>query len=211
MPTFDVENEYPEVILVCGIDEAGLGAIAGPVVVASCCFKDRDLPMDLLNSINDSKLLTKNKRESAFEIISIHPDIDCKVAVIKSDIIDKIGLANAWKLGVISATASFARMPQSVAYLIDGIRNVKIGDTTTRSIVKGDQKSYSIAAASIIAKVTRDKIMLQIHEQFPEYGFASHVGYGTNLHIENLKKFGPCEHHRKSYPIVKSALGELDH
>ncbi|MDR2667300.1 MAG: ribonuclease HII [Holosporales bacterium] len=199
MPTFEIENLYPNDI-VCGIDEAGLGAIAGPIVVASCLIKNQNLFDALLIHIDDSKKLTRKMREYLFEIMINNTDIDYGISIVGNDVIDRDGLSAAWKQGVIESV----KEQSATLCLIDGIRDVVIPNCNTVSVVKGDQRSYSIAAASIIAKVTRDRIMNQIHAKHPEYGFDKHVGYGTRLHLNNLTKFGPCDFHRNSYAPVKN-------
>lgn len=197
-PDFEFEKIY-EGKEIYGIDEAGLGPLAGPIVVASCCIQDFRLSDELLNSINDSKKISKKKRESLFEIITNTLNIKYGISIVENTVIDEIGLSAAWKKGVIESVLEF----NPEICLIDGSRRVEIPNCKTISIVKGDQKSYSIAAASIIAKVTRDRIMRKIHEEFPEYGFDEHVGYGTKQHMEMLMQYGPCKYHRKSYAPIR--------
>ncbi|MDR0942579.1 MAG: ribonuclease HII [Holosporales bacterium] len=201
MPNFDIENSYENEIIY-GVDEAGLGPLAGPITVASCFIEKRDLPIELLEGIDDSKKLSKKKREYLFEMITNSPNIKYEVAVISNDAINEAGLSRAWRDGIRKSVEG-----QKVSLcLIDGIKKVAIPGCKTISIVKGDQKSYSIAAASIIAKTTRDAIMQKIHEEFPYYGFDKHVGYGTKAHLEALRKFGPCKYHRINYSPVRAVL-----
>jgi ribonuclease HII len=200
VPSFEIESLYPNEIIY-GIDEAGLGAIAGPIVIASCLIKNQNLSSELL-AIDDSKKLTKAKREYLFEFITNDADILYGISIIDSNVIDTNGLSAAWKQGIVKSVEK----QKPTLCLIDGIKKVVIPNCNTVSIVKGDQRSYSIAAASIIAKVTRDRIMNQIHKKFPEYGFDKHVGYGTKFHIDNLTKFGPCEFHRSSYAPVRDVI-----
>ncbi|MDR0744488.1 MAG: ribonuclease HII [Holosporales bacterium] len=203
MPSFEIENQYENKI-VCGTDEAGLGPLAGPIVVCSCVFLDYNLPTELLININDSKKLTKKKREFLFDKIINYENLIYKISIIDAEIIDSIGLSNAWKKGIISSVQNLDVNPD--VCIIDGIRQVHIKDKIICPIVKGDQKSYTIATASIIAKVTRDRIMQKIHTEFPEYGFEKNVGYGTKFHIDMLKKIGACKYHRKSYSPVFNVI-----
>ena len=200
MPSFEFENLYPSEI-VYGIDEAGLGPLAGPLVAASCHIQNQALSDELLNNINDSKKLSPKKREHLFEIITNFPTIKYGIAIIENTEIDELGLSNAWRKAIEKSIEG----QSADICLIDGNRKIFIPNCKTMSIVKGDQKSFSIAAASIIAKVTRDRIMMKLHEEFPQYGFNSHVGYGTKQHIDALLKFGPCRYHRFCYAPVKAA------
>ncbi len=198
-PNFKFEKLYYRGKEIYGIDEAGLGPLAGPIVVAACCIQGFQLSDELLNGINDSKKISKKKRENLFEIITNTPNIKYDISIIDNTVIDEIGLSAAWKKGVIKSVAKF----NPEICFIDGSRGVEIPNCKTILIVKGDQKSYSIATASIIAKVTRDRIMKKIHEEFPEYGFDKHVGYGTKQHMEILMKYGPCKYHRKTYAPIR--------
>ena len=199
MPSFEFENLYPGKS-VYGIDEAGLGPLAGPLVAASCYIQDQKLSDELLNNINDSKKISPKKREYLFELITNFPGIKFGIAIIENTEIDKFGLSNAWKKAIISSVEK----QNADVCLIDGNRKFTIPNCESMSIIKGDQKSFSIAAASIIAKVTRDRIMMRIHEEFPQYGFDRHVGYGTKCHMDAIEKFGPCRYHRMTYaPLSK--------
>lgn len=198
-PSFEIEEMY-ESQEIFGIDEAGLGPLAGPLVVAACCIEHRELSDELLININDSKKLSRKKREYLFEILANTPNIKCGISVIDNETIDEAGLSNAWRMGVVSSLIKF----NPKICIIDGKRRVEIPGCKVIPVVDGDQKSYTIAAASIIAKVTRDRIMMEIHEEFPEYGFDHHVGYGTRMHLDNLRRFGPCEYHRQSYVPIKN-------
>jgi ribonuclease HII len=172
-----------------GIDEAGRGPLAGPVVVAGVI-----MPLDdIIDGINDSKKLSEKKREKLFEQI-MQKAIDVQVAVIDADKIDEINILNATKLGMLQCINGFEKVDH---VLIDAVK-LDINVPTT-SIIHGDALSYSIAAASIIAKVTRDRMMLDIANQYPQYNFAKHKGYGTKEHITLLKEHGPCPIHRKTF------------
>lgn len=185
--------------LVAGVDEAGRGPLAGPVCVASVIMPfEQD---KIIEEINDSKKLTEKKRELLFDKI-IATAIDYKIVLVDEKTIDEINILNATKLGMKQAVEGLKIKPEIV--LIDAVKldvNFK-----TDSIIKGDAKSYNIAAASILAKVTRDRLMLELDKKYPNYNFKKHKGYGTKEHIENLKKYGKCEIHRNSF--IKNFLGE---
>lgn len=177
--------------LIAGIDEAGRGPLAGPVVVAGVI-----MPLDeshIIDGVNDSKKLSPKKRDLLFEKIKASA-IDVQVAVIGWREIDEINILNATKKGMLQVIDGFGQVDK---VLIDAVR--LDCDTPTLAIVHGDALSYSIAAASIIAKVTRDRIMTEYDKTYPQYGFAKHKGYGTAEHIALLKKYGPCEIHRRSF------------
>jgi ribonuclease HII len=207
-PDFSIESTFGRGAVIVGVDEAGLGPWAGPLVVCACLVKDLKMP-DILNTqINDSKKINKAKREELFDIIQAQDSIKTAVSIIESTIIDEIGLSLAWQRAIITSVKKLNI--QSGICLIDGKRSVVIDGFSVYPVVKGDQKSLSIATASIIAKVTRDRIMQEIHKECPEYGFVSHVGYGTQKHVEALRKFGVSKYHRKSFaPIEKLLLTKL--
>ncbi len=174
---------------IAGIDEAGRGPLAGPVVVAGVV-----MPLnDIIDGVNDSKKLSAKKRDFLFEIITSKA-LEIKVAVIDNETIDKLNILNATKQGMTQCVEGFEL---ANVVLIDAVKlQAKL---PTVSIIHGDALSYSIAAASIVAKVTRDRMMFDFDRQFPQYGFAKHKGYGTREHIELLQKYGPCPIHRKSF------------
>ena len=185
--------------LIAGVDEAGRGPLAGPVCVAAVIMPfEQD---KIIEEINDSKKLTEKKREKLFEKIK-NTAISYNIVFVDEKTIDSINILNATKLGMKQAIEGLGVKPELV--LIDA---VKIDTCVpTESIIKGDAKSYNIAAASILAKVTRDKLMVELDKKYPEYNFKKHKGYGTKEHIENLKKFGKCEIHRNSF--IKHFVGE---
>ena len=185
--------------LIAGVDEAGRGPLAGPVCVAAVIMPfEQD---KIIEEINDSKKLTEKKREQLFEKIK-NTAISYNIVFVDEKTIDSINILNATKLGMKQAIENLSVKPELV--LIDA---VKIDTCVpTESIIKGDAKSYNIAAASILAKVTRDKLMVELDKKYPEYNFKKHKGYGTKEHIENLKKFGKCEIHRNSF--IKHFVGE---
>jgi ribonuclease HII len=189
---FDYENKFKSFGLVAGMDEAGRGPLAGPVVCA-CAI----MPLEtekLIDGVDDSKKLSAKKREELFSKI-VDTAISYSIVQVDEKTIDKINILNATKLGMKRALESLSIEPQTV--LIDA---VKI-DTKIRqvNIIHGDALSYNIAAASILAKVFRDRLMVKLAEKYPEYHFEKHKGYGTKEHIELLKKFGKCEIHRDTF------------
>jgi ribonuclease HII len=180
---------------VAGIDEAGRGPLAGPVVAAACL-----LPHNLFfPEVNDSKQLTTKKREELFQILTTHPQIRYGVGIVCHETIDRINIARAAEQAMLVACSKLD--PQPDLLLVDGLP-LPHPSLTVWNIIKGDMLSHSIAAASIIAKVIRDSLMDEYHEQWPEYGFKSHKGYGTAKHLAALKEHGPCPIHRKSYAPV---------
>ena len=177
--------------VVCGVDEAGRGPLAGPVYAAAVI-----LPPGLrIPGLNDSKKLSEKKREDLFEIIT-REAVSYGIASAGPEEIDELNILNAVYLAMNRATAQLDPVPD--LRLIDGNRNKGI-EGVSRCIVKGDANCACIAAASILAKVSRDRIMLRMAERYPQYGFEKHKGYGTALHYEKLREFGPCEIHRRSF------------
>lgn len=175
-----------------GIDEAGRGPLAGPVVVAGVI-----MPQDsMIEGVNDSKKVSEKKREKLYDLI-IEEAISYSVAVIGQDVIDEINILNATKQGVTKVVQELAMKPDLI--LVDALTHIDTNGIPYDSIIKGDAKCYSIAAASILAKVTRDRIMKQWDEIYPQYGFCAHKGYGTAKHIEAIKEYGLCPIHRKSF------------
>ena len=177
---------------ICGIDEAGRGPLAGPVVVG-----DVILPKDsFIEGVNDSKKISEKKREKIYEQI-IDEAISYSVGIVDQKTIDEINILNATKLGVKIALEGLKQKPDVI--MVDALNNMDTLGIPYISVVKGDAKNYSIAAASIIAKVTRDRIMKEWDEIYPIYGFSKHKGYGTAEHIRIIKENGPCILHRKSF------------
>ena len=181
--------------IVVGLDEAGRGPLAGPVVAGAVVF----LNGFKIKELNDSKKLSEKQRENLYKILTNHKDIKWGIGIVSEKVIDKINILEATKLAMQKALKNLK--PEFL--LIDG--NFKINSIMRqKSIIKGDQKVFSIAAASIIAKVTRDRLMEKAHKKYSSYGFDKHKGYGTKAHFASLKKFGPCKIHRKSfYPVNK--------
>lgn len=183
---FDFDCKYS--CKIAGCDEAGRGPLAGPVVVAAC-----KMPLEfIIEGINDSKKITFEKREKLYD--KIITCADYSIVAIDENVIDEINILEATKKAMRESILSLKDVD---LVLVDAVNlNLTVG---TESIIKGDAKSYNIAAASILAKVYRDRFMLEIDKKYPQYGFASHKGYGTKAHIEALKKYGPCPIHRKSF------------
>lgn len=177
--------------LVCGVDEAGRGPLAGPVCAAAVV-----LPKGLiLEGVNDSKKLTEKKREALFDVIT-QQALDWSVAFATVEEIEEINILNAAMLAMKRAVDGL-KNPVDFA-IIDGNRKPPL-EIDCEAVVKGDAKSMSVAAASILAKVSRDRILRQYAVDYPQYGFEKHKGYDTKVHVEALKKYGPCEVHRPSF------------
>lgn len=177
---------------ICGIDEAGRGPLAGPVVVAGVI-----MPKDsMIEGINDSKKVSEKKREKLYDLI-LEEAISYSVAIIGQDVIDEINILNATKEGVTKVVESLDVKPDLI--VVDALEHINTKGIPYESIIKGDAKCYNIAAASIIAKVTRDRIMRQWDEIYPQYEFKSHKGYGTAKHIAAIKEYGLCPIHRRSF------------
>jgi ribonuclease HII len=190
------ENKYPNKEYICGVDEVGRGPLSGPVVSAAVI-----LPKDVnILYINDSKKLSERKREELYDII-MEKAIAVSVGIVNVDVIDDINILNATYESMISAINKLEVKPDIV--LVDAVTIPRI-NIPQESIIKGDAKSISIAAASIIAKVYRDRLMKDYDELFPHYKFAKNKGYGTKEHIEALGKYGPCPIHRKTF--IKSLI-----
>ncbi len=177
--------------LIGGIDEAGRGPLAGPVVVAGVIMPLGE--SDLIDGVNDSKKLSAKKRDKLYDEI-LAKAIDVQVAVVDNKTIDEINILNATKQGMLQCIEGFSEVD---CVLIDAVK--LDASVRTLSIVHGDALSYSIAAASIVAKVTRDRMMEEFDKSYPQYGFAKHKGYGTAAHIAALKQYGPCPIHRRSF------------
>ena len=185
---------------VCGIDEAGRGPLAGPVVAAAVI-----LPPDFeLPGLTDSKQLSVRKRESLFEQLMQSPDVLKGIAQATVEEIDRLNILRATHLAMARAAQSICPSPDFC--LIDGLP-VPGFPIDSRSIVKGDAHCLSIAAASVLAKVTRDRIMRELHEQFPQYGWDHNAGYGTAQHVRAIEKYGITPHHRRSFaPVAQATL-----
>ena len=227
---FSTEQKYIKqgYDFVIGIDEAGRGPLAGPVIASALAitkFKveslklkvgDSSLAKDLWLEVKDSKKLSPKKREKLFEILTTDPDIKYGIGIISEKVIDKKNILQATLMAMKIAVENLIKKEPKISplasptivglaskrksvILIDGRDIIEDLDFDQHSIINGDNKVWSIAAASIIAKVTRDKIMIKYHEKYPQYCFDKHKGYGTKLHFEKIAEHGQCEIHRKSF------------
>ena len=180
---------------IAGIDEAGRGPLAGPVVAAAVVLRDPDC----LPHLNDSKLLRTEARVKLFDEIQENASA-LGVGIIPPETIDRINIFQATRLAMSRAVMEIDPLPDYL--LIDGTISLDL-PIQQRAIIKGDRLSFSVAAASILAKVTRDRIMMELHEQYPQYGFALHKGYATRAHKEAIARYGPCPVHRLCFRGVK--------
>lgn len=197
----DFQNQFysKKVNLIVGVDEAGRGPLAGPVVAAAVI-----LPRAYFNiEINDSKQLSEKKREELFEVIK-KDAIAYGVGIVDADTIDRVNIYEATKIAMKEAVKN---LNHKFDLILTDAMKLSGFDVEVIDIIKGDAKALPIAAASIIAKVTRDHIMDEYAKKFPEYGFEQHKGYGTKQHLEALDKYGPIAHfHRYSYKPVKDSV-----
>ena len=183
---YDEGYEY-----ICGVDEAGRGPLCGPVVAAAVILPKHGC----IEGVNDSKKISEKKREKLYDDI-MDVAIAVGIGISDVDVIEKVNILNATKIAMKKAIESLSIKPDYI--LIDGNQKIDI-DILQETVVSGDAKSESIASASIIAKVTRDRMLRKFDEMYPEYGFAKHKGYGTKAHIEAIKKYGLTPIHRKSF------------
>ena len=183
-----------------GVDEAGRGPLAGPVVAACCILREG---LDLPGGINDSKKLSRKKRRVLYEQLREMDGVDYALGIIEAPEIDEINILQATHKAMREAVKNMKLKPDFL--LIDGLP-VHGFEQKTRSIVKGDSRSMSIAAASILAKEYRDDLMIEAAKKYPGYGFEKHMGYGTKVHMEALKNLRPCPLHRKSFAPVREAM-----
>jgi ribonuclease HII len=203
-PTFDLDDLISADAII-GVDEAGCGPLAGPVIAAAFIFTKRsDIPDRLLKILNDSKKMTKQHRQEAYDIIICGRNKFCDFSFAQAtvDEIDQINIRQSAKLAMLRAMDNI-----SIDYthaLIDG--NQKFLEPNYTSIVKGDQKSYSIAAASVVAKIERDKIMMDLDAQYPKYNWGKNAGYGTKKHVEAIFEHGITIHHRKTFQPIKDIV-----
>ena len=204
-PNFNVEKNFTQNVI--GIDEVGRGPLAGPVISCAFIFFDMSIDSKELIFINDSKKLSLKKRIKAFKNISRFKNlnkINYKLGMASVKEIDKFNILEATKLSMRRAVKKLNLPPTQL--IIDGNIDLQLKDYPSKSVIKGDQKSYSIAAASIIAKIHRDRYMNFLSYRHPSYGWSSNAGYGTKKHIEEIYRKGITIHHRKSFEPIKSLI-----
>ncbi len=209
MPDWKIEDKYQG--LICGIDEAGRGPWVGPVVAGAAVFLTREVAPELLEQLNDSKKLSAKKREYLYEILRQEEQaghIWCGIGEASAAEIDEHNILQATFLAMRRAVKKLPQKPDIA--LIDGNRLPKDFPCTAECFVSGDGRSYSIAAASILAKVYRDRLMAELAKQYPYYGFEKNAGYGTKAHIEGLRQYGVTPQHRRSYRPIKEFLAQKD-
>jgi ribonuclease HII len=195
---------------VAGVDEAGCGPLAGPVVAAAVVFPASWAEGGLctkLRGLNDSKQLTEEQREKFFTVLTAHSEVRYAVASVDVEMIDRINIRQAAWRAMHLALEQLA--PKAEHVLVDGLR-IKWLPYPQTALVMGDARSYSIAAASVLAKVTRDRLMLEFEKQFPGYGFAQHKGYATPQHLAAIAERGPCPIHRQSFAPFRPAATQQD-
>lgn len=188
----DIYKTDTSIKYICGIDEAGRGPLAGPVVVASVIMPKESM----IERVNDSKKVSEKRREELYDIIKKEA-IAYGIGIVNEEIIDEINILNSTKKGLTDSLKELKIKPDLI--IVDALKGIDTLKIPYMSIIKGDAKCYSISAASILAKVTRDRIMRKYNEIYPEYGFEKHKGYGTAEHIAKIKEIGPCPIHRKTF------------
>ena len=206
---FEAALWHAGTLRVAGVDEAGRGPLAGPVVAAAVVLPPAWLASGVppeLRGLNDSKQLTEARREEFFAVLTRLPEIQFAIATVDAATIDRINILQATHRAMNEALAQLTPSPEHA--LVDGlwVKTLRFPQTP---IVKGDARSYSIAAASVLAKVTRDRQAAAWDQQWPEYGFAGHKGYGTPQHLAAIRKHGPCPLHRRSFAPLKPAQSKL--
>lgn len=201
MVDFSIENAYrnQQYSVICGVDEAGRGPLAGPVYAAAVILS----PDTVIDGLNDSKKLTEKKREALFPIIQ-EKAVAYGIGFATEQEIDEVNILNATFLAMRRAVEQLPIQPDLL--LIDGNQKPKIGVCEEVTVIKGDAKSMSIAAASVLAKVSRDRFMLELAEKYSQYGFEKHKGYGTKLHYEKIAEYGIAPIHRRTF--LKKIIGE---
>jgi ribonuclease HII len=203
VPTFDEEEKLIArgYRIIAGVDEVGRGPLAGPVVAAAVILPWGKQP-SWLSRVRDSKQLTPSQRESIFDRITASR-VAYGLGVVSHEVIDKRGIAPATRLAMRRAIEQLSTRPD---YLLIDFMQLPAIRIPQKSVVDGDSLCLSIAAASIVAKVTRDRLMVELDGQFPGYGLAQHKGYGTPEHLEALQRLGPCPIHRKTFEPIKGRL-----
>ncbi len=220
-PTFQEEQKLWQkgYDFVVGLDEVGRGPLAGPVTAVAVMVRKFSIfnfqfpnrseikNLKLSNGIRDSKKLTPKQREVWYEFLITHPDIKWGIGVVSEKIIDQINILAATKLAMKRALTALAKKGVEADYLLlDGIFLLEGLSLSQKAVIRGDAKIWSCAAASIIAKVTRDRLMVKYHQKYPAYGFDKHKGYGTKQHLAALRQNGPSAIHRKSFHLVLTLI-----
>ena len=205
MPDFSIEEGFNTPVI--GLDEVGRGPLAGPVISCGCHFKNYTILNELKDFILDSKKLSEKKRELSFKFLqNLKKEniIDFHLGIANVEEIDNLNILEATKLSMKRVVDKFNL--KNAQLIIDGNFSLNYKSYKEQSIVKGDNKSLSIAAASIIAKVHRDRLMKKLSIKFQDFGWEKNAGYGTKMHIENIHRFGPTIHHRKTFEPIKSLI-----
>lgn len=186
---------------VVGIDEAGRGPLAGPVIACAITVPEFLISNFKFLNIRDSKKLSAKQREEIYELLKKNPEVEWGIGRVSEKVIDRINILEATKLAMKRAVKNLEKKcPRVEHLLIDGNFGIDL-DINQKAIIKGDQKVFSCAVASIIAKVSRDRMMIKYHKRYPEYGFNKHKGYGTQFHRDVIKKCGFCDIHRKTFHV----------
>jgi ribonuclease HII len=205
VPDFSIEKELQSPVI--GLDEVGRGPLAGPVISCGCYFKNYTIQEDFYKLIGDSKKLSKKKRKVSFEFLqNLKKEgiIDYHLGIANVEEIDTLNILEATKLSMKRVVDKFDL--KNAHLIIDGNFSLNYKSYKENSIIKGDDKSISIAAASIIAKVHRDRLMKKLSIRHQHFGWEKNAGYGTKLHIENIYRLGPTRHHRKTFEPIKSLI-----
>ena len=205
MPDFSIEEEF--IAPVIGLDEVGRGPLAGPVISCGCHFKNYTILNEFKDFIGDSKKLSEKKRELSFKFLqNLKKEniIDFQLGIANVEEIDNLNILEATKLSMKRVVDKFNLT--NAQLIIDGNFSLNYKTYKEQSIIKGDNKSLSIAAASIIAKVHRDRLMKKLSIKFKDFGWEKNSGYGTKMHIENIHRLGPTIHHRKTFEPIKSLI-----
>ena len=205
MPDFSIEKQFTDPVI--GLDEVGRGPLAGPVISCGCYFKNYTTQEDFLNLIGDSKKISEKKRKASFKFLQNlkkEDIIDYHLGIANVEEIDKLNILEATKLSMKRVVDKFNL--QKAQLIIDGNFSLNYKSYKEQSVIKGDDKSLSIAAASIIAKVHRDRLMQKLSIRYQHFGWEKNAGYGTKIHIKNIHRLGPTIHHRKTFEPIKSLI-----
>ena len=205
MPDFFIEEQYNSPVI--GLDEVGRGPLAGPVISCGCCFHSYTIQNEFSQFIRDSKKISAKKREASFKFLhnlKKEKIIDYHLGIADVEEIDSLNILEATKLSMKRVVEKFDL--KNACLIIDGNFSLNYKSYKEQSIIKGDSKSLSIAAASIIAKVHRDRLMKKLSMKYQHFGWEKNAGYGTKMHIENIRRLGPTIHHRKTFEPIKSLI-----